>query len=193
MFRLDPEVADALDAYVRTRRHRLLRTAYLLTGDTQIAEDLVQNALASLRASWRRLPDVANLDAYVYTALVNARRRWWRRRWHGEIPTERLPDPPAAEDQTARFDRHEDMLAVLGTLPTRQRQVLVLRYFDDLTEAQTAQILGCSIRTVKSQASRGLAKMRAALAAQQHHHTSVVGSGVEAAARVPRRRAGEAR
>lgn len=149
VFRLDPEVADAIDAYVRTRGHRLLRTAYLLTGDTQIAEDLVQNALASVLASWRRLPDVTNLDAYVYTALVNARRRWWSRRWHGEIPTERLPEVPAAEDQTARFDRHEDMLAVLGTLPPRQRQVLVLRYFEDLTEAQTARILGCSVGTPK--------------------------------------------
>lgn len=180
MLALDPQVAEALDAYVRQRGHRLVRTAYLLTGDTQIAEDLVQNALASLLASWRRLPDVNNMDAYVYTALVNARRRWWRRRWHGEIPTERLPDVAAAEDHTARFERHEDMLAVLGTLPNRQRQVLVLRYFEDLTEAQTAQILRCSIGTVKSQAARGLAKMRTALAAQSQVRAP------DGAARIPR-------
>jgi RNA polymerase sigma-70 factor (sigma-E family) len=190
--RLDPEVADALDAYVRARGHRLLRTAYLLTGDTQIAEDLVQNALASVLASWRRLPDVDNLDAYVYTALVNARRRWWSRRWHGEIPTEQLPDVSTSEDQTARFDRHEDMLALLGTLPLRQRQALVLRYFEDLTEAQTAQILGCSIGTVKSQTARGLDKMRAALAAQKRRDT-VVASGFDATATLPGGRAREAR
>jgi RNA polymerase sigma-70 factor (sigma-E family) len=125
----------------------------------------VQNALASVLASWRRIPEVDDLDAYVYTALVNARHRWWSRRWHGEIPSEQLPEVAIA-DETGRFDRHEDMLTVLGTLPTRQRQALVLRYFEDLTEAQTARILGCSVGTVKSQTARGLDKMRAALAAE---------------------------
>ena len=162
---LDTDVEAVLDAYVRVRGQRLVRTAYLLTGNTQVAEDLVQNALASVVVSWRRLRDVADLDAYVYTALVNARSRWWSRRWHGEIPSEQLPERPVL-DETARSDRHQDMMAVLGTLPTRQRQVLVLRYFDDLTEAQTARVMGCSVGTVKSQASKGLDKMRAALAAQ---------------------------
>jgi RNA polymerase sigma-70 factor (sigma-E family) len=163
---LDHDVTVALDAYVRVRGHRLVRTAYLLCGNAELAEDLVQNALASVLASWRRLPEVTDLDAYVYTALVNASRRWWRRRWHGEIPSEQVPDVAVADD-TARFDRHEDLVAVLGTLPTRQRQALVLRYFEDLSEAQTAKALGCSVGTVKSQTSRGLDKMRAALGTER--------------------------
>ena len=162
---LDPDVAATLDAYVRARGHRLVRTAYLLTGNPQVAEDLVQNALASVVVSWRRLRDVADLDAYIYTALVHARSRWWSRRWHGEVPSEQLPELPGV-DETARCDRHQDVLAVLGTLPTRQRQVLVLRYFDDLTEAQAARVMGCSVGTVKSQSAKGLDKMRAVLAAQ---------------------------
>jgi DNA-directed RNA polymerase specialized sigma24 family protein len=97
---------------------------------------------------------------------VHARHRWWSRRWHREIPSDELPEVAVA-DETGRFDRHEDMLTVLGTLPTRQRQALVLRYFEDLTEAQTARILGCSVGTVKSQTSRGLDKMRAALMAER--------------------------
>ena len=159
---MDRDVATALEDYVRARGQRLLRSAYLLTGDPQLAQDLVQNALASALVSWRRLRDVADLDAYLYTAIVHARSRWWRRRWHQKVPTERLPDVPAP-DEIARFDSRVDVLALLAELPTRQRQVVVLRYFDDLTEVQTAQVLGCSVGTVKSQNARALARMRAAL------------------------------
>jgi len=147
---------------VRARGHRLVRTAYLLTGDRQVAQDLVQNVLASFVVSWRRLRDVEDLDAYVYKALVHARSRWWSRRWHGEIPSEQVPEV-AGLDETGPVDCRQDLLAVLGTLPRRQRQVLVLRYFEDLTEAQTALIMGCSVGTVKSQAFKGLDKLRAAL------------------------------
>ncbi len=159
---LDRDVAEAFDEYVRTRGQRLIRTAYLLVGDAHAAEDLVQNALASALVSWRRLRDVADMDAYMYTALVHARSRSWRRRWHGEIPSERLPESPTV-DETARLDRYDELLAALRELPAGQREAVVLRYFEDLTEAQTAQLLRCSVGTVKSQTSRGLAKLRLAL------------------------------
>jgi RNA polymerase sigma-70 factor (sigma-E family) len=162
VFRLDPEVREILEEYVRARGPRLVRTAYLLTGDQHVAEDIVQNALASMVVSWRRIQDLSNLDAYVYRSLVNARRRWWRRRWTGEIPVGELPDEPSGDD-VGRVDRYTDLLAVLRTLPPRQRAVIVLRYFEDLSEAQTASILDCSIGSVKSQASRGLVAMRAVL------------------------------
>jgi RNA polymerase sigma-70 factor (sigma-E family) len=159
---VDRDVATALEEYVRVRGQRLVRTAYLLTGDREVAEDLVQNVLASALVSWRRLRSVNDMDAYMYTALIHARSRWWSRRWIREIPSDELPDSPAS-DLTARFDSHADLLAVLKQIPTRQRQALVLRYFNDLTEAQTAQILDCSVGTVKSQTARGLEKLRAAL------------------------------
>jgi RNA polymerase sigma-70 factor (sigma-E family) len=167
---LDAEVRQAFDAYIRARGHRLVRTAYLLTGDHQVAEDIVQNALASALTSWRRVKDVANLDAYLYAALVNARSRWWRRRWHGEIPAEILPEPPAHHDGN-RYEVYDQLLTVLRTLPERQRAAVVLRYYEDLTEAQTAELLGCTVGTVKSQTARGLAKLRAALAAADNTGT----------------------
>jgi RNA polymerase sigma-70 factor (sigma-E family) len=140
---VDADVAATLDAYVRSRGDRLVRTAYLLTGDRQIAEDLVQNALASVVVSWRRIRDVSNFDAYVYTALVNARTRWWSERRTVATPTEHLPERSGI-DEHGRFDGRADMVAALRTLPPRQRAVLVLRFYEDLTEAQTALILGCS-------------------------------------------------
>ncbi|WP_088289222.1 SigE family RNA polymerase sigma factor [Kineosporia sp. A_224] len=163
MVRLDSDVAEALDAYVRARGQRLLRTAYLLTGgDRLLAEDLVQNALASALVSWRRLRDVADMDAYMHTALVHARSRWWSRRWHGEVPSERLPDV-ATPNETDQVDGTADIVAALRELPPRQRAAVVLRYFEDLTEVQTAAVLGCSVGTVKSQTARGLDKLRVAL------------------------------
>lgn len=159
---LDADVAESLAEYVRTRGQRLLRTAFVLTGDRQLAEDLVQNALASVMVSWRHLAEVADLDAYLYRCLVHASSRWWRRRWHGEVPSERLPEA-ATGDETPGWDRRADVLAALGRLPARQRATLVLRFYEDLTEARTAEVLGCSVGTVKSQTSRGLAALRQAL------------------------------
>jgi RNA polymerase sigma-70 factor (sigma-E family) len=162
VFRLDREVRDLLDDYVRVRGARLVRTAFLISGDPQLAEDLVQSALASVIASWQRLPDVADLDAYLFRSIVNARHRWWRRRSSSEIPVESLP-VACVDDGTDRFARHADMVAVLRSLPPKQRAAVVLRYYEDLSEAQAAEVLGCSVGTIKSQTSDGLAKLRAAL------------------------------
>jgi RNA polymerase sigma-70 factor (sigma-E family) len=124
----------------------------------------VQNALASALASWRRVREVSNLDAYMYAALVNARSRWWRRRWHAEVPSEYVPEPPPGADE-GRYEQYDYLLGVLRELPERQRAAVVLRYYEDLTEAQTAELLGCTVGTVKSQTARGLATLRELLPA----------------------------
>lgn len=148
------------DEFVRARYDRLCRTAYLLCGDWQHAEDIVQTALAKTYVAVRR-GHVESLDAYVHRALVTTRASWWRRRWHGEVATAALPDAAMATDDYADADRRQSVLAALATLPAKQRDVLVLRYFADVSEADTARALGCSPGTVKSRASRALAALRA--------------------------------
>jgi RNA polymerase sigma-70 factor (sigma-E family) len=145
------------EEYVAGRSTRLLRTAYLLTRDWALAEDLLQTALAKAWLAWGRIH--GEPDPYVRAVLVNTYSSWWRRRWNGETPTERLPERAAA-DPHAAVDEQDALWQALGRLPKRQRAVLVLRYFDDLSEAEVARLLGCAVGTVKSQASRALAKLR---------------------------------
>ncbi|CAA9237502.1 MAG: Putative RNA polymerase sigma factor [uncultured Corynebacteriales bacterium] len=140
----------------------MVRTAYLLTGDLTLAEDVVQTALASLLVSWRRVRSVANVDAYVHSAIVNAGRRSWRRTWR-ELPVAELPER-ALPDPSSRYGEYDEVVAALRALPPRQRAAVVLRYYDDLSEAETARVLGCSVGTVKSQTARGLDKLRVRLA-----------------------------
>ncbi len=104
--------------------------------------------------SWGRID--GEPEPYVRRILVNTYASWWGRRWHGEQPTEQLPDPGSDRDDGAGLD----LWAAVGRLPRRQRAVVVLRYFEDLSEADTARLLGCSVGTVKSQASKALAKLR---------------------------------
>jgi RNA polymerase sigma-70 factor (sigma-E family) len=147
---------DTFEAFVLARSRRLLGTAYLLTGDRDLAEDLLQTALSRAWRSWQRID--SHPEAYVRKILLNTYASWWRRRWNGELPSDDLPDRPAPEpdDQPARHELRDALLR----LPKRQRAVVVLRYFEDQTETETARILGCSIGTVKSQASKALAKLR---------------------------------
>jgi RNA polymerase sigma-70 factor (sigma-E family) len=142
------------DEFVASRSRALLRTAYLLTHDHALAEDLLQASLTKAWFAWRRIDD--NPEPYVRKILVNTYATWWRRKWNGEQPTERLPEHPADESGT----ESTDLWQAMERLPRRQRAVVVLRYFEDLTEAQTADLLGCSVGTVKSQASKALAKLR---------------------------------
>jgi len=144
--------------YVRERSPRLLHTSYLLCHDWALAEDLLQTALARAWRSWRRIEK--DPDSYVYRILVNTNASWTRRRWRGEIPTETPPEAGLGADLTGDLADRALMLDALRRLPRGQRAVLVLRYFEDLTEPQVAQILGCTIGTVKSQASKALAKLR---------------------------------
>lgn len=145
------------EEYVAGRSAGLLRTAYLLTRDWALAEDLLQTALAKAWLAWRRIN--GQPDPYVRAVLVNTYASWWRRRWNVETPTERLPEQPGA-DQHAAVDERIALWQALGRLPKRRRAVLVLRYFDDLSEVEVARLMGCSVGTVKSQASRGLAQLR---------------------------------
>ncbi|WP_211349083.1 SigE family RNA polymerase sigma factor [Nocardioides litoris] len=145
------------DDFVAARSGALLRTAYLLTRDHQLAEDLLQTSLAKAWFAWGRVH--GEPEAYVRKIVVNTYRSWWRRRWHGEQATEVLPEQGEA-DRTDAVATGEDLWAAMDRLPRRQRAVVVLRYFEDLTEAQTADLLGCSVGTVKSQTSKALAKLR---------------------------------
>jgi RNA polymerase sigma-70 factor (sigma-E family) len=140
----------------------LHRTAYLLCGDWHTAEDCVQEALARVAVRWTRIERVDNPDAYVRRVLVNTVRERRRRRSAGELPTDQFHDLAVADGSQARADRDE-LLAALRELPRRQRAAVVLRYFDGLTEAETAAVLSCSVGTVKSQTSRALDKLRLVL------------------------------
>jgi len=137
-------------------------------GDAQLAEDLVQTALAKSWPRWDRVgPD--GFEPYVRRVMVTTYAAWWRRRWNGERPTERLPERSGIDgaDAADAIARRRDLVTALARLPRGQRAVIVLRWFEDLTEAQTAVALGCSVGTVKSQASRAMATLRSVLADQE--------------------------
>jgi RNA polymerase sigma-70 factor (sigma-E family) len=146
------------DAFVAARSSGLLRTAYLLTHDHALAEDLLQTALTKAWFAWPRIE--GRPEPYVRRILVNTYATWWRRRWNGELATEELPERGLDHDAAATSDTGHDLWDAMARLPRRQRAVVVLRYFEDLTEAETARLLGCSVGTVKSQMSKALAKLR---------------------------------
>jgi len=156
----DDEFAD----FVAARYRALVRTGLGLTGDLGHAEDLAQSALIRTYLSWGRLREQANAEAYARRTLVRLALRERQRRWHGELSAERLPEP--AGRFAAHGVEHEDLALdvrrALAELPADQRAVLVLRYLDDQSEAETAAVLGISLGTVKSRASRGLATLRRA-------------------------------
>ncbi|WP_117214224.1 SigE family RNA polymerase sigma factor [Allorhizocola rhizosphaerae] len=151
---------DGFREFAHLRYGDLLRTAFLLTGSTHAAEDLVQTAL--LRA-YRRRESINDPMAYMRRAMVNQRNTLWRRLTSRELLHGVLPDR-AAPDSTAVVAQRAELLAALGRLPQKMRAVLVLRYWEDLSEKETAAILGCSVGSVKAQASRGLERLREHLA-----------------------------
>jgi RNA polymerase sigma-70 factor (sigma-E family) len=144
--------------FVATRSRDLLRTGWLLTGDWGQAEDLVQTAL--LRC-WPRWPTLATPDAYVRKALVNAFLSWRRRRSAGELVSESMPDSASA-DLVGPAEVRESVRAALAALAPRERAVVVLRYYADLSEADTARLLGLAPGSVKRYAADALAKLRVA-------------------------------
>jgi RNA polymerase sigma-70 factor (sigma-E family) len=151
----DPEFRD----YVRERSRALLRTAYLLTGNQADAEDLVQSALAKTYLAWDRIEDRGALDGYVRRAMVNTHISWWRRRRVEEFPTDEIPDQAVA-DHAAHSELQETLRRAIDRLPQRMRAAVMLRYYDDMTEAEVAEVLGVSLGTVKSTVSRAVAKLR---------------------------------
>ncbi len=147
----------AFEEFVAARSSRLLRTALLLTRDRGTAEDLLQTALTKAWFAWSRIS--GDPEPYVRKVLVTTYASWWRRRWNGETPAETLPDV-VGRDAHRDVDERDAVWHALGRLPKRQRAVVVLRYYEDLSEAEVAGLLGCSVGTVKSQASKALAKLR---------------------------------
>ena len=153
---MDPD--EDFRAYVVHRSPALLRTGYLLTGDAAAAEDLVQNALFKTWGQWRRVSAMDNPDAYVRRVMLNDRRSWWRRTGAREQLVAVPPERPGPDEEAALAER-DRVWRVMSRMPPRMRAVLVLRYWDDLSEAEIADALGCSVGTVKSQASRGLRRL----------------------------------
>jgi RNA polymerase sigma-70 factor (sigma-E family) len=149
---------DDFDAYVAVAWPRLLRSAWLLTGDWHRAEDLVQTVLARAYGRWPRLRDGAP-DAYLRTMLATTYLTWWRRKARNEVPTDPLPDGPG-RDAHGQVEMQEAMRRALAVLPRQQRAVLMLRFHADLTEADTARALNISVGTVKSYTARALATLR---------------------------------
>jgi RNA polymerase sigma-70 factor (sigma-E family) len=144
------------DEFVRGRGTALHHTAYLLTGDWALAEDLLQTALAKSYLRWDRIADP---EGYVRRVLVNTYSTWWRRRWRGEVPHDVVPDAPAA-DRWGDVDARNALRDALARLPRRMRAVVVLRYHEDMTEAAVADALGISVGTVKSQCAKAMARLR---------------------------------
>ncbi|MEV5823114.1 SigE family RNA polymerase sigma factor [Micromonospora haikouensis] len=151
--------------FVAARSGALLRTAYLLTGDWATAEDLLQTALTKTYLACKRLGGIEAIEPYARRVMVNTSTSWWRRRWHGERPTEVLPERAGVDEIEQQLDR-DVLWRQLRALPSRQRAVLVLRFYEDMSEAQTAALLEISPGTVKSQTSRALATLRRRLGAQ---------------------------
>lgn len=150
---------DNFREFVQTRYADLLRTAFLLTGARHAAEDLVQNALLRAYGRWATIEDPM---PYLRRSMVNQRTSVWRRLGSRELLNGILPDR-GDPDSSEGYAQRDELLRALAKLPARMRAVLVLRYWEDLSEAETASILECSIGTVKSQASRGLDRLRALL------------------------------
>jgi len=158
-------VEEDFREFVAARSGALLRTAYLLAGDWATAEDLLQIALTKTYLAWKRLGRIDAVEPYTRKVLVNTATSWWRRRWHGERPTEILPETAITDGLDERLER-DALWRQVRDLPARQRAVLVLRFYEDQSEAETARLLGVSVGTVKSQCSRALASLRQRLGEQ---------------------------
>ncbi|WP_380277946.1 SigE family RNA polymerase sigma factor [Kitasatospora purpeofusca] len=146
------------NAFVTGAWPRLIRTAFLLTGDRYLAEDVVQTALERTYAAWGRVVRADEPYAYVRRIVVNEHARRFRRRVPEQLVTA-VPER-SGPDGFERLDDRAALLEALGTLPSGQRQAVVLRYWEDLSESQAAAAMGCSVGTVKSQASKGIARLR---------------------------------
>jgi RNA polymerase sigma-70 factor (sigma-E family) len=146
--------------FVEARERALQRTAWLLTGDWALAEDLVQTALVRAWPRWERILHRDDPEIYVRRVMLNTWSTWYRRKWRGEKPAAAMPDSAAGGDMAAEVAVRLAVRQALGSLPRRQRAVLVLRIYDDLPEAQVAHVLNCAAGTVKATMSQALAKLR---------------------------------
>ena len=158
----------AFTEFVAARSPALFRTAFLIVGDHGLAQDLVQEALTKTYVAWPRLRDVGKAEAYTRKAITTTYISWWRRKaWRAERPRDDVP-----ESGTTTLREHGSdvvdrtwLWQELQSLPPRQRAAIVLRYYEDLTEAQTAEAMGCAVGTVKSQVAQGIKRLREQLGA----------------------------
>ncbi|MEU1530325.1 SigE family RNA polymerase sigma factor [Streptomyces fagopyri] len=156
---------EEFQGFVVGRWPRLLRTAFLLTGEQHAAEDLVQSTLEQVYVAWRRVDTADDPDAYVRRVMINAHARRHRRRLKEFLAPKDdsglTYEVPEGADAMAQADDRSALLKALAQLPPRQREAVVLRYWEDLGEARVAEAMGCSVGAVKSNAAKGIAKLRA--------------------------------
>ncbi|RJL35477.1 SigE family RNA polymerase sigma factor [Bailinhaonella thermotolerans] len=155
---------EEFHGFVMSRWPRLMRTAFLLTGERHAAEDLVQSSLERAYVSWRRVSAAGDPDAYVRRILINAHARRHRRKLKEYLRARdevQEWDEPERDDRMAQAEDRSMLLRALARLPARQREAVVLRYWEDLTETQAAEAMGCSVGAVKSNTAKGIAKLRA--------------------------------
>jgi RNA polymerase sigma-70 factor (sigma-E family) len=162
---MDAASEQSYGDYVMARRPALIREAYLLVGDVHLAEDLVQTALAKAYVAWPRVTASRTPDAYVRRILVNTNISRHRRRRVAEVLTETPPDAAGAPAPPAPHSA--EVIEALMSLPHRQRAAIVLRFWDDLPESEIAGLMGCSIGSVRTHTSRGMAKLRSHPALRQ--------------------------
>src|SRR5690348_8240967 len=165
---------DEYASFVRGRSQALLRSAYLLTGDQHLAEDLVQEALARTHRAWNRLHESGNAEAYARRIMYHMQVSMWRRRKVAESLPGDLPEPPRrpSPDDTGAITRRITVERALRMLSPRQRAVVVLRYFEDRTEVEAADLLGVSVGTVKTQTTRALERLRKLVPELQEFRTA---------------------
>lgn len=156
---------EAFSDFASARSASLFRLAYLVMGDYQLAQDLVQESLTKTYLAWPRLREVENAEAYTRRVIVTTAISWRRRRSFRERPAETVPDR-GTPDPTALLPEVGDLWAAVRALPPRQRTAVVLRHCEDLSEAQTAELMGCSVGSVKRQVSIALGKLRVAMGPQ---------------------------
>ncbi|WP_333762144.1 SigE family RNA polymerase sigma factor [Streptomyces sp. IBSBF 2390] len=156
---------EEFQSFVVGRWPRLVRTAFLLTGQRHAAEDLVQSTLEQVYVHWRKVGSADDPEAYVRCVMINAHARRHRRRLKEFLAPKddsgMVREVADTGDRIAQADDRRALLEALAQLPARQREAVVLRYWEDLTETQTAEAMGCSVGTVKSNAAKGIAKLRA--------------------------------
>jgi len=160
----DTAAREEFAAFMAASLPSLLRYGRVLTGDAASAEELVQDALVRTYRRWHSLRDREDPTAYVHRVMVNAHISNWRR-WGSRVRLGEVKDRSGHDRSLLRIE-DDEMRRALQTLPPRQRAVLTLRYLNDLSEAETARVLGCSVGTVKSQSSRALARLRALVETQ---------------------------
>jgi RNA polymerase sigma-70 factor (sigma-E family) len=181
---MDTERDRAFAEFVAAHSTELLRVAFLLTGEQCAAEDLLQTAMMKMYQVWPRLDQTVPLGAYVRRILYTTHISGWRRRRFREVLTGQPPEHPQPADRYAEADERDRLWRLVSLLPPMQRAVIVLRYYEDRGEQETAQLLGIAIGTVKAHASRGLAKLR---------EWEQRGAAKARPAQVPARSAGDAR